>query len=107
MPKSTSAQDLPSLLLFLLLPLAFAQSDCVARAFPAIVPMALNESLVIDLYDYFQGSNLTFAVTPNNDESSIDNRYECKEKASVAAGGVVASHMTSAYGVEIQGVNTL
>lgn len=104
MPKSTRAPALHLLATLFLLPLALAQSDCIAKAFPAILPMAPNETLAIDLHHYFQGSNLTFSVTPSNENSTIDSRFGCQEKASVAVGGVVASHMASAFGVEIQAV---
>lgn len=71
MPKSTNRyQDSPGiptlLILITTLTLASAQSECAARAFPSAIPMRPNETLLINLQHYFEGSNISYAVTPNN-----------------------------------------
>lgn len=102
MPKSTNTyQSTQGInLLFLLITtfaLADAQSECAAKAFPLVIPMRINESLVINLQNYFEGSNISYAVTPNNQYSSIDNTFECQEKANQNEGKIIASHFLSEY----------
>jgi hypothetical protein len=61
-------------ILFLLMFLAMrssAQSECAKRPFPSKIPLKANESIIVNLDDYFDGSNLSYKVTPNNSFSSI------------------------------------
>jgi hypothetical protein len=54
-----------------------AQSECARRPFPTTVPLRANESIIINLDEYFEGSNLTFKVTPNNSYAAIESTYQC------------------------------
>lgn len=77
--KSTSSinsnhisTSLAQLAIFLtLIAIASAQSDCAKKPFPANISLRINESIIINLDDYFDGSNLTFIVSPNNSFSSV------------------------------------
>lgn len=64
--------SLVQLALFLILTtFASSQSDCAKKPFPANISLRTNESIIINLDDYFDGSNLTFKVSPNNSFSSV------------------------------------
>lgn len=41
------------------------QAECSAKNLPEIVPLPEGEKLVIDLQNYFEGSNLSFAIDPS------------------------------------------
>lgn len=74
-----------------------AQPECVARAFPSRIPMNTNESLLLNLNNYFDGDNISYSVTPNNNFSHIDSPFTCQQKANQDLGRVVASTFVSGY----------
>lgn len=78
--KSTNRYSFDStserLIIFLVvLFLVECQPECSAKTFPAIVPIKSNETLVIDLQDYFQGSNISYSVIPNTSSSYVDKHF--------------------------------
>lgn len=81
------------LILFLLLLVApaSAQSECAKRPFPTNIALRPNESVIINLDEYFEGSNLTFKVSPNNSYSAIEPTYQCSAAGSQRMGKVIAS----------------
>jgi hypothetical protein len=96
------------LLLFLTLAqLSLSQSDCAARSFPAVLPLRLNESMAINLEDYFEGSNLTYAVSPNDGFSSLSETYQCQSIGEQNVGRVIASRLYTQLNAQISVVSLL
>lgn len=87
-------------ILLSLLSLCSAQSDCAKKPFPANISLRANESIIINLDDYFDGSNLTFRVSPNNSFSSVEPTYQCSAVGAQAVGKVIASRYFLWEGVE-------
>ena len=94
-------------LLLTLTAMASAQSDCAKKPFPANISLRTNESIIINLDDYFDGSNLTFQVTPNNSFSSVEPTYQCSAVGAQPMGKVVASRYFLWQGVETIAVSCL
>jgi len=62
----------------MILAIVSAQPECISHPFPGVLPLRLNENFLINLEEYFEGSNLTFNVQPNNTHSYIEDTYECR-----------------------------
>ena len=94
--KSTNKISMPQLLygllvLELILSHAVGQSDCARRPFPSNVALRPNESVIINLEEYFQGSIMTFKVSPNNSYSAIEPTYQCSLAGSQKTGKIITS----------------
>ena len=51
------------------------QPKCSVGAFPSVLPLTNNQSLPIDLNDYFQGSNLTFHLSSPDSSLTLSPKY--------------------------------
>lgn len=81
-----------------------SQSDCAKRPFPANISLRSNETILLNLDDYFDGSNLTFKVTPENSYSMIEPTYQCKVAGSQKIGKVIDSRYFVWSGQEVVAV---
>ena len=51
------------------------QPKCSVGLFPSVLPLISNQSLPIDLNDYFQGSNLTFHLSSPDSSLTLSPKY--------------------------------
>ena len=51
------------------------QPKCSVGTFPSILPLVTNQSLPLDLNDYFQGSNLTFHLSSSDSSLTLSPKY--------------------------------